>query len=138
LRLFRRARAKRLEKAGDVAGLIVLLQSGSTDDRADAAQALARFPEAEDALIPALSDPENEVRGQAIWALGELGSKRAFGQIADFLQDGDSILRVFAVNALAWIDHAESVELVRPLADDEDDLVRDQVRMTLEGPPPTS
>jgi HEAT repeat protein len=138
LRLFRRARAKRLEKAGDVAGLIVLLQSGSTDDRADAAQALARFPEAEDALIAALSDPENEVRGQAIWALGELGSKRAFGQIADFLQDGDSILRVFAVNALAWIDHAESVELVRPLADDEDDLVRDQVRMTLEGPPPTS
>jgi HEAT repeat protein len=136
LRLFRRSPAKRLEKAGDIAGLIALLQSGSTDDRADAANALARFPEAEDALIAALSDPHNAVRGQAIWALGELGSQRAFGQIADLLYDRDPIVRVFAVNALAWIDHAQSVELVRSLADDEDDLVRDQVRMTLEGPPP--
>jgi HEAT repeat protein len=136
LRLFRRSPVKRLEKAGDVPGLIALLQSGSTDDRADAAHALSRFPEAEDALIAALSDPSEGVRGQAIWALGELGSKRAFGPIADLLHDRDSIVRVFAVNALAWIDHARSVELVRPLADDEDDLVRDQVRMTLEGPPP--
>ena len=124
-------------KAGDVDGLIALLQSGSTDEREDAANALARFPEAEDALIAALSDPDNGVRGQAIWALGELGSQRAFGQVADFLFDRDPFLRVFAVNALAWIDHAQSVELVRPLANDEDDLVRDQVRMTLEGPPPT-
>ena len=136
MRLFRRSPVRRLEKAGDVPGLIALLQSGSTDEREDAANALGRFPEAEEALIAALSDPENGVRGQAIWALGELGSKRAFGQIADFLYDRDPFLRVFAVNALAWIDHAQSVELVRPLAHDEDDLVRDQVRMTLEGPPP--
>jgi HEAT repeat protein len=136
LRLFRRSPVKRLKKAGDVPGLIALLQSGSTDDRADAAHALSRFREAEDALIAALSDPSEGVRGQAIWALGELGSQRGFGPIAELLHDRDSIVRVFALNALAWIDHAESVELVRPLADDEDDLVRDQVRMTLEGPPP--
>lgn len=136
MRFFRRSPVERLKESGDSAGLIGLLQTGSTRERSDAANALGFFPEAEDALIEALSDPENEVRGQAIWALGELGSKRAFGRIADFLHDKDFIIRVFAVNALSWIDYEQAVELVRPLADDEDELVRDQVRMTLEGPPP--
>jgi HEAT repeat protein len=136
--LFRRSKAERLADAGDVAGLLTLLQSGSKRERADAANALATHPDAEDALITSLSDPENEVRGQAIFALGQLRSKRAFAPIADFLHDRDSIIRVFAVNALGFIDWQQSLDLIRPLADDEDELVRDQVRMTLEGPPPAS
>jgi HEAT repeat protein len=137
LRLFRKSPAEKLKEAGDVAGLIGLLQSGSGKDRADAANALAGQPEAEDALIAALDDADVDVRGQAIFALGEVGSERAFGRIADFLHDRDWSLRAFAVNALTWIDYDRAVDLVRPLADDEDELVRDQVRMTLEGPPPT-
>jgi HEAT repeat protein len=140
VRFFRRSPVKRLKDARDVGGLIALLGSGSTDERADAANALAELGagEAEDVLISALADPEVEVRGQAIFALGQLRSTRAFPRIADFLHDSDWSLRVFAVNALTWIDHEQAVELVRPLADDEDELVRDQVRMTLEGPPPAS
>jgi HEAT repeat protein len=135
LRFFRRSPAEQMKKAGDVPGLVALLQSGSKNDRADASNALAGHPEAEEALIVALNDPEGVVQSQAIFALGELRSERAFNDIAAFLHDRDSMLRVFAINALTWIDYERAVELVRPLADDEDELVRDQVRMTLEGPP---
>jgi HEAT repeat protein len=124
-----------MKEAGDVPGLIALVQSGSKDERADAANALASHPESEDALIAALNDPEGVVQSQAIYALGELRSERAFNDIAAFLHHRDSMLRVFAVNALTRIDYEQAVDLVRPLADDEDELVRDQVRMTLEGPP---
>lgn len=138
MRFFRRSEAARLADTGDVPGLIALLRSGAKRERSDAANALGRFPEAEEELIAALSDRENEVRGQAIFALGELRSKRAFAPIADFLHDRDSLIRVFAVNALGFIDWERSLDLIRPLADDEDELVRDQVRMMLEGPPPAS
>jgi HEAT repeat protein len=103
LRFFRRSQAEQLMKAGDVAGLIAPLHSGSKGDRADAANALASHPEAEEALIAALSDSEGVVQSQAIFALGEIGSRKAFSQIANFLHHNDSMLRTFAVNALTWI-----------------------------------
>ena len=132
--LFSRSPVKRLDREGDVEGLIALL--ADPKHRADAANALAHrgSPRVEEAPLALLSDPDSDVRGQATFALGELAHqqfRRAREALPGMLADEDPIVRLLAATALYRVEGAAAVELLRPLAADDDDLLREQVREML-------
>lgn len=75
------------------------------------AAALARWPEpkAQPVLLAALSDPDAQVRGYAVEALGQVGDERASQTLAAIQHDGSCLLRGTvgdqATQALSRIEH---------------------------------
>ena len=122
----------------DVDGLIALLGSPKPRERAEAANALGglglRATEAEHALLATLDDPEINVRGQVAFALGQIRSNAAWDRLERLLADDDWSIRLFAVNALSYIDPVRATPKIAPLANDPEPLVREQVELCLAAP----
>ena len=76
----------------------------------------------------ALSDPVSEVRHAAILALARLGDKRAVAHLGKpkFLQSADTNIRWATVHALGELGDIYVIDMLMPLVDDEDWLVRNE------------
>jgi HEAT repeat protein len=86
------------------------LQHGTWAERRDAAQELGRCSDqrAFEPLIAALSDPESQVIGAAILALGQLRDSRAVPDILTLFPN--SMYTSFVARALGWIGDMRAVQ----------------------------
>jgi HEAT repeat protein len=126
---FLQTRVERLERAGDVAGIVAILADHhqKTYERAHAAKALAdladRLGETRQQAIGALLDAAyepTEVRKWALLALAELHEPTALPAFHRAALDGDWMIRVFAAHGFDRLRAQDSlVELVGLLADRE-------------------
>ncbi len=99
-----------------------LLVDGDADRRWWAVRALALLggPEAEDAAIQRLSDPDEATRCAAALALGQLKAARAIPALAERLADPSGWVRDSAGDALAMIGEQALPALLTALADARD------------------
>jgi hypothetical protein len=77
-----------------------------------------------DALIQALGDPDEWVRREAMWFLGEIGDPRAVGPLIQALHDPDAMVCKEAAEALGSIGDPRAVELLIQALGDPDEWVR--------------
>jgi hypothetical protein len=119
--------------------LLSLLGTGSPSEIADALNALAgraatlRPAERERVVVSAragLDSPSADVRGQAMFALGELGEDPSLFERG--LADSDWFVRLAAVNALARLATPIPIAAIKPLLSDPEPLVRDAVEQALD------
>jgi HEAT repeat protein len=96
------SKAKKLAKAGDVAGLLALLSSLVERERAAAANALSDptllgpyRSDVIDRLMSLASDDDAGVRGQAIFALWRVEADDALDVCLKALDDQDWMVRLF-------------------------------------------
>ncbi|MEM6835244.1 MAG: HEAT repeat domain-containing protein [Cyanobacteria bacterium P01_C01_bin.120] len=75
-------------------------------------------------LLNALQDPDPDVRLNAVWALGEIGSEEAIAALIDILHDSDPNVRSNAVLALGEIGSEEAVAPLIDALQDPDLFVR--------------
>ena len=74
------------------------------------------FP-AVQALIPALSDPDNRLRWEAAKALGEIGDPTAAPALVGLLEDASQDVRWTAADSLIVLDRSAIVPLLQALVD---------------------
>jgi len=75
-----------------------------------------------------------EMKRSICHLLGKIEDKRAFDQLLKALEDGDPVVRVFAVHALGQRREAPITEILRKKGDtDPDKQVREAIRTALEG-----
>ena len=140
--LFKKNQAKQLAKAGDVAGLIALIQEADeAKERADAAHELARFSgqieaghaeAARTALTDAAEDPDPEVRSAALFAWAELSWDDSLDRLLAATDDSEWMVRLFAVTMLGRFPGPRSVAaLQEALADDSEPMVREGAASSL-------
>jgi HEAT repeat protein len=67
----------------------------------------------------ALRDPKVHVRRDAIWALGELGDRRAVGLLIRLLRDPSRFIRQQAVECLAELGSQQALPELQRLAINE-------------------
>jgi HEAT repeat protein len=136
--LFRRSEAKRLKKARDVEGLLVLAENGSDEERSDALLALTELElddsqrrRAVDDAYVAL-DAGDDVAGAGVFVLGTFRVREAVPQLLEALRSGGDFTRLMAAGALGWLEPTEAYEPLRETAlHDVDPLVRDQATRSL-------
>ena len=135
---FRAGRAaRRAARAGDADVLVALLADPDPTIRSNAANACMLFgprPEPTSlvgALLRAAADPEGEVRGQALLALGELRVEEARDAFLRALSDGDWGVRMFAATALGWMPDPRAKRPLVGLLGDEQPFVRQFVVFAL-------
>ena len=126
---FLQTRVERLERAGDVGGIVAMLSDHHerTYERAHAAKALAdlasRLGEWRgDAIVVLLeaADEPSEVRKWALLALAELHEPAALPAFRRAAQDGDWMIRIFAAHGFDRLRaHDSLVEVIGLLADRE-------------------
>lgn len=85
---------------------------------------------AEKILQAALSDPNPDVRGQAIYALAQRGWEGAAAFLHEALKDSAPAVRLLAVDGLG--SDAESIAWLRQALRDDDEAVRELAAMKLE------
>jgi HEAT repeat protein len=134
VRDFHSPKVRRLQRRGDVAGLVDALGSSNARVRRTAANALIERSDvrAVEALTKALGDPDRLVRANAALALGELDDRRENTPVAEAVEpliaaltDEDATVRAMAASALGRRKDPRAVEpLERLLHDDEDEVVR--------------
>jgi HEAT repeat protein len=135
--MFGDRRAKRAVKAGDMQTLVDLLADADPKVRANTANACMEIspgsaaPALVAALFRAASDPESQVRGQAILALGSIRADDARDLFLRSLTDEDWLVRMFAATAIGWMPDPRAVEPVIKLLDEDDPLVRGAAAFTL-------
>jgi len=140
--LFNKNQAKQLGKAGDVAGLIALIQQADeAKERADAAHELARLPDqiasghadaARTALTDAAEDPDPEVRSAALFAWAELAWDDSLDRLLAATGDSEWMVRLFAVTMLGRFPGPRSAAaLQKALADDSEAMVREGAASSL-------
>ena len=140
--LFRKNQVQQLARAGDVAGLIALVEGGErVKERADAAHELARFSEeiesrhadaARTALTNAARDPDPEVRSAALFAWAELSWDDSLDQLLTATDDPEWMVRLFAVTMLGRFPRPRAVaRLGQALADDSEPMVREGAASSL-------
>jgi HEAT repeat protein len=102
-----------------VAGLRAALQSGDADARWWAARALAGVPapSAAQALLAALSDPDEDVRICAVMGIGERRQAAAVDQLLGMLSQSGGYLARHVADALSKIGEAAVPGLVQALED---------------------
>lgn len=123
---------RRMQKGGDVSGLVATLTHRDPDLRYAAAEALAGMEarEAIPSLVAALGDPHQGVRWKAAEALGRMGGD-ALPAMAKALESPDPDVRWRAAVVLGDIGGAAAAEaLVRALRDD-DRYVRSRAEQAL-------
>ena len=84
------------------------------------------------ALLHAASDPEGEVRGQAILALGSVRPPEAPDVFIRGLSDEDWGVRMFAATAIGWMPDPRATTLLVGLLEDEQPFVRQFAVFALE------
>jgi hypothetical protein len=121
------------KKAAVAALSLALIQDKEVGVRRAAAASLAKLPDAGavDALIKALSDTNDAVRGLSATALGTIKDNRASKPLLQVINDdAKPIVRMQAANALAKIKDATLVEDLKKSLDNEKD---ERVRMAIAG-----
>jgi len=124
------SKVKRARARGDVEALLELLEGEAPRDRADAANALPTVEigpwrdRAIRGLLLAAQDLDDRVRGQAVFALGELKVEEARELFLQALSDTEWSVRVFASLAVARTEDRRSVPRLRELLSDDMWLVR--------------
>jgi HEAT repeat protein len=122
--------AKRAARAGDSATLIELLRDPDPKVRENTANACVLIgsgpapPSVVDALLHAAVDPEAEVRGQAIFALGSLRAPEGADVFLRALADDDWGVRMFAATAMGWMPDPRATTLLVGLLEDDQPFVR--------------
>ena len=90
-------------------------------------------PAATEALVNALDDPDAEVRAALLRSLARAGATSALLDVATYLRDTESLVRLEAVKALSRLTSYPRglATHVQPLLSDLDPLVRSQVAVIL-------
>lgn len=83
----------------------------------------AKEPESIDTCIKALRDPEKAVRGQAVWALAEIGEPSS-ERLISLLNDPDWKVRYRAAETLGMMKEKRAVSPLIGLLSDKNDHVR--------------
>jgi HEAT repeat protein len=126
-------RVRRLQRRGDVAGLVGALASSSARVRRVAANALVERSDlrAVEPLTKALRDDDELVRANAALALGELEDRRpetpveaAVEPLIGALGDESPTVRAMASSALGRRRDPRAVEPLERLLQDDDEVVR--------------
>jgi HEAT repeat protein len=76
-------------------------------------------------LIQALQEARGEICQKLLYALGSIEDERAIQAVSRFLEDPSPDTRIAAVESLASLNTPECLDLIRPLAQDEDASVRE-------------
>ncbi len=98
----------------------------------DATDALVELGEpAIEKLVAALRDKNENIRKQAVIALGRIKSDRAFDPLVEMLQDKDWYIRLTAAAALEKIGDERGREAIKPLMKDPDLVVKMRVERIL-------
>jgi hypothetical protein len=128
--------ATRLARHREVDGLMALAVNSSPKDRADAinrlwglSRKLSSSQRERFAQIARLAtrDPDAVVRGQALFALGELKEPSDIAGLEAALSDPDWFVRLAAAYALSWQQPRAAATSVARLLDDDESMVREQV-----------
>lgn len=127
--VFFQSKVERLERAGDLSGIVAVLadRSDKTYERAHAAKALAdcadRLGTVRDQAVGVLmlaADEPSEVRKWALFALAELREPSALSAFRRAAADRDWMIRIFAAHGFDRLRSNDSlVEVVGLLADPE-------------------
>ena len=111
------------DRPTDVAGWTVALQDASAALRAEAAVALAGWPEAADVLATRLLDETDERVRQALFtALARRGDEAAAKALLPLLRSEDARLRNGAIEALASMPQAVAPQITALLHDGDADV----------------
>ena len=140
--LFKKSRVDQLVKAGDVAGLLAVINGPSpARERADAVHELPRFAEevevhhkdaADAVLVSAAKDPDPEVRSSALFAVSELGFEDAVERLVTGTNDSEWMVRIFAVTLLGrFRDERAVARLDAVLTNDAEGMVREAAASSL-------
>ncbi|MDT5280073.1 MAG: hypothetical protein QOJ20_1268 [Mycobacterium sp.] len=126
---FLQTRVERLERAGDIHGIVSLLSDRheKTYERAHAAKALADLAdhlgdrrEAAVGILLEAAEERSEVRKWALLALAELHEPLALPAFRRAAQDGDWMIRIFAAHGFDRLRaHDSLMEVIGLLADRE-------------------
>jgi HEAT repeat protein len=110
----------------------LLLQLRNDEFKDDAVRALVELGEpAVSRLIKALKDKDENVRKQAVLALGQIKHVEALDPLIDMLGDSDWFTRLMAAAALEAIGDDRGREAIKPLMKDPDMVVRMRVERIL-------
>lgn len=129
--------AKRAVRAEDWGTLVALLGDPDSKVRFNTANACMLLkpgsgsPSLVGALLRAAADPEGEVRGQAILALGSIRSPEAPDVFLRALSDEDWGVRMFAATAIGWMPDPRATGPLERLLGDEQPFVRQFVVFAL-------
>ena len=133
-------KVERLERSGDVLGIIAVLAGGNvkTYERAHAAKALADLANvlgldrgrAVQVLIAA-ADERNEVRKWPLLALAELREPAALPAFHRAAHDGDWMIRIFAAHGFDRLRDRASLAEVASLLTDRESGVREAAAAAL-------
>ena len=122
----RRAAAYTLGKLGDqqaVEPLRTALYDDHSGVRREALDSLIQL-EAAEALIEALSHPDEDIRRSAVWAMYELKDPRALEPLIELLIDESSSVRQVACFALKELGDTRAVKPLIEVLSDSDEYVR--------------
>jgi HEAT repeat protein len=110
----------------DVPTQLALLQSGTSEQQATAAAALAHAGDwrAVQPLVHAASTGPEPLALAALTALGELGDLRAVPALVQHVEEGNGSTRYHAIGALAKLGDESSVEVLEDVFSDADPLAR--------------
>jgi HEAT repeat protein len=110
----------------------LLLQLRNDEFKDDAVRALVELGEpAVSRLIKALKDKDENVRKQAVLALGQIKHVEALDPLIDMLADSDWFTRLMAAAALEAIGDERGRDAIKPLMKDPDMVVRMRVERIL-------
>jgi len=110
----------------------LMLQLRNDEFKDDAVNALVELGEpALSRLIKALKDKDENVRKQAVLALGRIKHIEAIDPLIDMLADSDWFTRLTAAAALEAIGDDRGREAIKPLMKDQDMVVRMRVERIL-------
>lgn len=125
---------KKMEKKGDIQGLIQALSNSDPEIRFQAVCSLGRLKanSAIDSIIFLLKeDQDYHVRYSAAGALGELGGTSAVYELMRALDQSNVQVRVGALRALGEIGDPRSVDSVLKCLGDEDIVVHEEAEQVL-------
>jgi HEAT repeat protein len=109
-----------------------MLQLRNDEFKDDAVNALVELGEpALSRLIKALKDKDENVRKQAVMALGRIKHAEAIDSLIDMLADSDWFTRLTSAAALEAIGDDRGRDAIKPLTKDPDMVVRMRVERIL-------
>lgn len=114
-------------------GLVSVLNTGNSDQRAIAATALGkgRGPWAEESLIRSLKDKDESVRLCAARSLRQLKAKNAVKSLRRLLKDSSDSVRYSVASSLALLDPPEGMDILAETLKSSDTIISADAAKTL-------
>ena len=129
--VFTGRRARKAIEAGDFQTIVQMLQDADPGVRRDTANACMTIDRAAPpflvaALLGAAADPDSQVRGQAILALGSIRAPEGADVFLRALSEDedDWSIPMFAATAIGWMPDPRAVEGLTRVLEHDDPLVR--------------